>query len=309
MTSDNLPLSDRNQHLHEDAKDYIANSLSDNTLNGYRSDLEHYIAWGGKLPATPEMVANYLSDYADSLSVATLSRRIAALSKIHELKKHPSPTKTDIVRSVMAGIRRKHSKPQRQASPITKERLFMMLDTCDKDIKGIRDRAILLIGFTSAMRRSELIGLDRKDLEFVPEGVIITIERSKTDQEGQGQRIAIPFAKGDQCAVKALKTYLTTAQIEEGPIFRSMNGNNLWHERMSSRGLVYIIKARAKAAGMDPSYFSGHSLRAGFVTTAAHSSVSTWQIMEQTRHKSEATLRRYIREANLFKKHALDGIL
>lgn len=186
-----------------------------------------------------------------------------------------------------------------------------MLETCEDDIKGVRDRALLLVGFASAFRRSELVALNYSNVEFVPEGIILTIESSKTDQQGEGRRIGIPYARGKHCPVVSLKAYMDTGQVTEGPVFRSLGvgKEGLGIYRLSSHGVAYIIKQRAVLAGFDPAMFSGHSLRAGFVTSAAQAGAETWTIMKQTGHRSETTLRRYIREGELFSANPLTKIL
>jgi len=306
---DNYHLSLGQNGPSERTKDYVRASSSEATLRAYKADLEHFMTWGGSVPATANIVANYLSDYAGVLSVATLSRRIAALSKIHAVRQLENPTKSELVRSTMRGIKRTHGTSPSQVSPLTKERLIKMIETCEDSRKGIRDRALLLIGFASALRRSELIALDYRHIEFVPEGLILTVERSKTDQKGEGRRIGIPYAKGEHCPVKSLSAYLDFKEIADGPLLCSLSVDGTGNDRLTGNGIAYIIKQRSKAAGFDPTMFSGHSLRAGFATTAAQSGVETWTIMKQTGHRSEATIRRYIREGELFQVNALTNIL
>ena len=308
-TPDNFNLSSVENEPSERTKDYVRASSSEATLRAYKSDLKHFVAWGGIVPASPELVANYLAEHAGKLSVSTLSRRVAALSKMHEVKRFDNPTKTELVRATMRGVRRKHHVAPKQVSPITRERLIKMLETCEDDDKGVRDRALLLIGFASALRRSELVSLDCSHIELVPEGVILNIVRSKTDQQGEGRRIGIPYAKGEHCPVKSIKAYMDMAQLINGPLFRSLGEVGLGEERLADHGVAYIIKNRAKLADFDPAMFSGHSLRAGFATSAAQAGAETWSIMKQTGHKSEATVRRYIREGELFTTNAMTNIL
>ena len=306
---DNYHLSQGQYGPSERTKDYVRASSSEATLRAYKADLEHYVAWGGSIPSTPDVVANYLSDHAGELSVATLSRRIAALSKIHAVRKLENPTKSELVRSTMRGIKRTHGTSPSQVSPLTKERLIKMIETCEDSRKGIRDRALLLIGFASALRRSELLALNCKNVEFVPEGLILTIERSKTDQEGEGRRLGIPFAKGEHCPVKSLQTYIDYEQLMYGPLFRSLSVDGDGKSGLTGNGIAHIIKQRAKAADFDPTMFSGHSLRAGFATSAAQAGAETWAIMKQTGHRSETTVRKYIREGELFKMTAASNLL
>jgi integrase len=308
VRSDNLPLSDP-QTLDEEASEYVRLSLSENSLKAYKSDLNHFLNWGGAIPATDTMVANYLTAYAKTLSVATLERRLGALSKIHRAKGHISPTRSELVQSVMTGIRRKHGKPQRKAAPLTKDRLIRVLDVCGEDLKGQRDRALLLIGFAGALRRSELVGIKMDDIDFLPEGLIITIPKSKTDQTGKGHRIGIPYAHGDICPVKTLETYIQTAGITQGPIFRALYKSDVTEYGIGHKRVNQIIKTRVKEACMNPNLFSGHSLRSGFVTSAAEAGQEVWKIMRQTRHKSERTIEGYVREGGMFTFNALKGML
>lgn len=308
-TFDNYILSKVENEASERVKDYLRASASEATLRAYKADLEHFTKWGGVIPSKSEMVANYLAEFAGTLSVATLSRRVAALSKIHEVRELKNPTKSELVKSTMRGIRRKHGVAPTQMAPITKERLIKMLETCGDGVTGKRDKALLLVGFASALRRSELVALNCKDMEWVPEGIILNIERSKTDQQGEGRRIGIPYAQGEHCPVNALKEYFKVCELVDGALFRSLGEVGLGDKRLTGHGVAYIIKKRAKQAGFDPSLFSGHSLRAGFATSAAQAGAETWAIMKQTGHKSEATLRRYIREGELFTVNALTGVL
>ena len=268
------------------------------------------MTWGGHIPASSQLIANYLADNAEQLSVATLERRLAALSKIHSSLGVENTARAELVRATMRGIRRSKGTAQRQVAPITKERLLAMTAICDHGLRGARDRALLLVGFAGALRRSELVALNCKNVEFVPEGMVLTIERSKTDQEGRGRRVGIPYARGEVCPVLALKEYLTIAGISEGPVFRPMASTKcLAQARLTSTSVALAIKCRAKLAGLDPMMFSGHSLRSGFATAAAQAGAETWAIMKQTGHRSEATVRRYIRDGELFSANSASGML
>jgi integrase len=307
---DNIPLSKPIDEPTERVKEFLRASTSSATLKAYKCDVEHFLAWGGHIPASSQLIANYLADNAEQLSVATLERRLAALSKIHNSLGVENSARAELVRTTMRGIRRSKGTAQRQVAPITRERLLAMTAICGDCLRGARDRALLLLGFAGALRRSELVALNCKNVEFVPEGMVLTIERSKTDQEGRGRRVGIPYARGEVCPVLALKEYLTIAEISEGPVFRPMASTNyLSDTRLTSTSVALAIKCRAKHAGLDPARFSGHSLRAGFATCAARAGAETWAIMKQTGHRSEATLRRYIRDGELFTHNALGSIL
>ncbi|SFM43217.1 site-specific integrase [Nitrosomonas communis] len=290
-------------------QDYLNASLSVNTLRAYHDDLQHFQNWGGTLPATPDQITFYLAHYAQELTIATLTRRLASLSKIHKIKQWPNPISTELVRSTFRGIRNQHGVKQRQVAPAIKEDIVAMAANL-QGIKGIRDKALLLIGFAGAFRRSELASLQVSDIEFVQQGVLIHLRRSKTDQAGQGRKIAIPYARGILCPVIALREWLQHSGITEGPIFRNINRHGqIGTQMISPQSIALVIKERAKVAGLDFTQYSGHSLRAGLVTSAAQAGVSSWKIRQQTGHKSDAMLQRYIRDANIFTDNAAGGVL
>jgi site-specific recombinase XerD len=171
----------------EAVRDLIEHSVSDSTRVAYASDLKHFAEWGGVLPAAPEMVAAYVAAYAGKLSVATITRRVATLSKAHQAMTGDNPCQSALVKATLQGLRRKHRTAQKQAKALTREDLFGLLDPMGDGMKDTRDRALLLLGFAGGFRRSELVGLDVADIEHVRQGVIITLRHSKTDQEGAGR--------------------------------------------------------------------------------------------------------------------------
>jgi len=190
------------------------------------------------------------------------------------------------------------------------EDLWAILDKTGDSIRDQRDRALLLIGVAGGLRRSELVGLDLTDLEFVREGLIITLRRSKTDQEGRGRRIGIPHARGRWCPVREVQVWIEAAVIEEGPLFRSLRkGGAISADRLSGEAVSALIKRHVSVIGLDPAKFSGHSLRAGFVTSAARAGIATHLIRQQTGHASDATMSRYIREGSLFRGNAAGQLL
>lgn len=289
---------------------YLAAAISDNTRRAYRSDLRHFFDWGGTIPASPAMVAEYLAAHAGTLAVATLVRRLAAISKAHTSQGLPSPTASELVRLTLRGIRRTHGRPQRQVAAATREDVLAMVAGLGGGLKDTRDRALLLIGFAGAFRRSELVALERKDLERLPQGIVITVKRGKTDQEGRGRRVAIPHAQGSVCPVQALNQWLSAARITEGPVFRAVGRHGRVSDRaLSAEVVALVIKARAKAVGLDPARYSGHSLRAGLATSAAAEGVSSWKIRGQTGHASDAMLGRYIRDGRMFVDNAAAAVL
>lgn len=288
---------------------YIQSAIANNTRSAYQSDLAHFMAWGASIPSSPEQLAAYLADHATELSPATLARRLVSIGKAHTTQGLSSPTKSELVKATLRGIRRTVGVSQRQASPALKEDVIAMVENLS-GFKGVRDRALLLIGFAGAFRRSELVELEYADIEFVAEGVSITIRKSKTDQEGIGRKLGVPHARGVVCPVKALKAWLAISEITEGKIFRPCNRHRMTsNEGLSPQSVALIVKHRAKAVGLDADVYSGHSLRAGLVTSAAKAGVSSWKIRQQTGHKSDAMLQRYIRDSQIFIDNAAGAIL
>lgn len=285
-------------------KKYTDQALSDNTRRAYRTDLAHFEAFGGVIPSTPEAVASYLVFHAESLSIATLTRRLAAIAKAHSLQGLPSPTSSELVKLTFRGIRRQHGKPQNRAAALTKEDLIVTLAAIPDDLRGCRDKALLLIGFCAALRRSELCRIKAEDLDWTREGIILTLPRSKTDQMGEGRQIGIPYGRGRICPVATLREWLTRSGIVGGYIFRAIGNGEVEEGHLCDRSIAQIIKARAAKAGLDPARFSGHSLRAGLATSAAAAGIASHQIRAQTGHKSDAMLSRYIREGSLFTGNA-----
>jgi len=226
LTSDNPHLSDPNKvctaaplTINEDdftdalgkARDYVRESVAPNTRRAYLCDLAHFETWGGVIPASPELVAGYLAQHAGRLAVATLVRRIASISKAHEARNIPNPCRAEIVRATMRGIKRRWGCAQDQAKALVREDLFLLLDAMGAGVKDTRDRALLLLGFAGGFRRSELVGLDHADIEIVHQGLVVTIRRSKVDQEGAGRKIGVPYGRTRYCPVLAL--YKGRAQI------------------------------------------------------------------------------------------------
>lgn len=289
--------------------DYVRASLSDNSCRAYSSDLRHFVNWGGSIPANPEMVAGYLAAYAASHSVATLSRRLVSIGKAHSSLGLESPTKSDLVKATLRGVRHVHGSAQRRVAAAIKEDVLSMVTGLD-GVQGARDAALLLLGFAGAFRRSELVALDIADLQKVQQGLLVNLRFSKTDQGGVGRTVAIPFARGVVCPVLALRRWIEIAGISEGPVFRAINRHGqISDARLSSQSVAIIVKRRAKDVGLDPSNYAGHSLRSGLVTSAAMMGVSSWKIRQQTGHKSDAMLARYIRDANVFVDNAAGAIL
>lgn len=279
---------------------YIDAALSDNTLRAYRSDLKHFVTWGGSIPATPESIAEYLAQHAQVHAYSTLARRLVAIDRAHRACGISSPVDSPLIRTTLQGIRRTHGCAVRRVAALKKVDLLKMLRGLE-GLRGLRDKALLLVGFAAALRRSELVRLNVTDVLFVDAGMVIRLRKSKTDQEGKGREILIPNVRGKNSPCRVLRKWLNEANIQEGAIFRQINcAGSVLPNPLSGQSVAIIIKRRAEEAGFDPRVFSGHSLRAGFVTDAAMHGATANSIREQTGHKSDAMLQRYIRQAQIF---------
>ena len=288
--------------------DYLLAALANNTQKAYRSDLAHFLQWGGSIPATSESVASYLAKHAACLSVATLSRRLVAIGHAHTAQHLASPSTSELVKATLHGIRRLNGSAQRHVSPVLKDDMQAMVNGL-RGIKGLRDKALLLTGFAGALRRSELVSLQVEDIQFVAEGAIVHLRRSKTDQTGQGRYIAIPYVRKRICPAKAIQQWLLQSGIKSGVLFRRVTRyGDVLNQGLTAQSVALVVKARAQAAGLNAVQFSGHSLRAGFATSAAKAGASTWKIRQQTGHQSDAMLQTYIRDAQLFKDNPLAKI-
>ncbi|TIQ44612.1 site-specific integrase [Mesorhizobium sp.] len=296
--------------LSDKVSSYVEKGLAENTKRAYAADLAHFEAWGGSVPATDTVIASYLAEHAETLAVATLCRRLATISKAHTAKGLTSPTRSELVKSTIRGIRRSRGTAQAEAKPLLRDALFAVLERMGNDIKSIRDRALLLIGFAGGFRRSELVGLDVEDIEHVRQGIVVLLRRSKTDQEGVGRKIGIPFGRTRCCPVNALDQWLSTAAIDAGPIFRGVSRHgHISEQRLSAEAVALVLKERLLAADISPDGFSAHSLRAGLVTSAAVAGAATWKIRQQTGHASDAMLSRYIRDGDIFTANAAGAVL
>jgi len=305
------------QEVVERAKEYARQAKAENTLRAYRSDWTHFEEWCSRqglapLPAAPATVALYITALAEAgRAVSTIRRRLASISAAHQAAGHQSPTQDMQVKTIWAGIRRAKGTAQRQVAPVVTEHLRAIVGALQLDtLAGLRDRALLLVGFIGAFRRSELVGLNVEDLTPTAEGFVVTLRRSKTDQEGEGETKAIPYgANAETCPARALRAWLDAAGITSGPVFRAVNRHGqVSARRLSDRAVALIVKRSVEAVGLDASRFSGHSLRAGFATAAARAGASERDIARVTHHKSDRVLRRYIRDAQVFDNAALSAV-
>lgn len=297
---------------------YIHAALAPRTRQAYREDLTRFLAWGGRIPSTPEVVAGYLAAHGDSHAPAALGRWAVNLGRAHTSQGLTDPCRSALVRTTLRGIRRARGIAPRQVAPLEREALLALLAPLGEAPRDVRDRALLLTGFAAALRRSELVALTAADVVFGAQGLILTVRRSKTDQEGASRQIGIPPAQGPVCPVRALRAWLTTAAglgadgepVSPAPLFRPIDCHGrLAPQALTGHAVAVIVKQRAAAAGLDSESFSGHSLRAGFCTAAARHGAPAWRIQQISGHKTHASLERYIRAGHLFDDHPLEGML
>jgi len=305
--------------LHEETLNNLKSSKANNTLRAYKSDFKDFGGFCAKhgfdsLPTDPKVVSLYLTHLSKKSKISTLRRRLVSIGMVHKLKGHYLDTKHPIIIENLLGIKRVKGSYQKGKKPILINHLKSIINVIDEqkidEIKKARDKALLLVGFAGGFRRTELISIDHEDLEFVTEGVKIIIKRSKTDQFGEGMTKGIPyFSNQKYCPVNNLKKWLELSNIKSGPIFRRFaKGSVLTNYRLTDQSVVLIIKIYLNLAGIENKNYSGHSLRSGFATVAAESGADERSIMTMTGHKTTQMVRRYIREANIFKNNALNKI-
>ena len=288
---------------------YVNAAIADNTRRAYRQDLADFLQWGGMVPSTSEAVSAYIADRAQTQTPATLTRRVVGIGRAHVSQGLADPTKSDLVRTVLRGVRRVKGSAQRQVNPLLKHDLLSML-SCVSGVSGTRDRALLLLGFAAALRRSELAALTVQDIEFVREGMVVHLRKSKTDQTAEGRKIGVPLGRHSACPVKSLEQWLACAKINAGPIFRPVTrAGQIGDSQLSAQSIALIIKGYAKQIGLDATKFSGHSLRAGLVTSAIQAGVPVHKVQAQTGHQSVEMSARYIRDAGLFDGNASGALL
>ncbi|MDF1502299.1 site-specific integrase [Roseisolibacter sp. H3M3-2] len=297
------------------AYDYADRAVAPATLRAYAADWRVFVAWCEPrglcpIPALPETVAVHIADEAKrGRKPSTIGRRLAAIRAAHTAVQLEPPTTAAVVRRVVHGIRREHGTRADKKSPATVERLVAMTAHCPTTLTGKRDRALLLLGFAGAFRRSELVALDVADLEEAADGLRVLVRRGKTDQEGEGAVVAIVRGR-DACPVAAVRAWLAAAGITEGAVFRPVSkGGRVLDGRLAPFSVARIVKHYAERAGLDPDAFAGHSLRAGFLTSAAERGKPLDRLMAVSRHRRVDTLLGYIRRADDFRDHAGAGLL
>lgn len=298
------------------ANGYAKDSRASATRRAYLSDFATFEAWCAKhrlapLPATPATVAVYLAALADlARRPATIERALTGIAHAHRTRGFAWHRGHPAITEVMTGIRRRLGTAPLQKAPLVDDELAALVAVLDKDLAGLRDRAVLTLGWWGAFRRSELAALGIGDLARVPEGLVVTLRTSKGDQEGRGVHTGVPFATdASVCAIRALDAWLDAAAITRGPLFRAVDQHGHISPRaLSDRSVALIVQRTAERAGLDPRKLAGHSLRSGFATTAARQGRTLEAIMRQTHHKSEKVARRYVRIAQVFQGNAAVGL-
>jgi len=306
--------------LQEETLLNLKSSKADNTIRAYKSDFKDFSLFCAKngfnsLPSEPKIISLYLTHLSTKdVKISTLKRRLVSIGVIHKLKGHYLDTKHPAIIENIMGIKRRKGSVQIGKKPILINSLKAIIKAIDEqnkeEIKKLRDKSIILIGFSGGFRRNEIVSLDYNDLDFVPEGLKITIKRSKTDQFGEGSKKALPyFDNYKYCPVVTLKKWIEISKINSGSLFRRFNkGSILSEKRLTDQTVALLIKEYLNLAGIDSRNYSGHSLRSGFATSTAESGADERSIMAMTGHKSTEMVRRYIKEANLFKNNALNKI-
>ena len=306
--------------LQEETLLNLQSSKAINTVRAYKSDFNDFglfCAQNGfkSLPSEPKIVSLYLTYLSTKeAKMSTLKRRLVSIGVIHKLKGHYLDTKHPSIIENIMGIKRRKGSVQKAKKPLlinTLKELINVIDQQDKEeVKKLRDRSIILIGFSGGFRRNEIVSLDYDDLDFVPEGLKINLRKSKTDQFGEGFTKALPYFNNSQyCPVVSLKKWIEISKITSGAVFRRFSkGSILSKNRLTDQTVDLLIKEYLKLTGIDSKNYSGHSLRSGFATSAAESGAEERSIMTMTGHKSTEMVRRYIKEANLFKNNALNKI-
>lgn len=296
---------------------YAQHAKSENTKKAYRVDWDDFVAWCDAhgctpSPASPETIVAYLESLADGgAKVATIRRRLSSLSVAHQMRGyvHNNPAKSALVTTCMQGIRRALGTAQTQKVPLATAELTRLVAACTKmrqPLMATRDRALLLIGCSGGFRRSELVALDTRDISETKEGIEITVRRSKTDQEGAGDVVAVPYGSHPQtCPVRALRAWLDESGITEGPLWREIDRHgHVGAERLHTSSVARIIKRACALAGLDPTRYSGHSLRSGMATAAAAGGAPERAIMRQGRWRNRAMVDRYVRHGTIWQECA-----
>ena len=299
------------------ARTFASSAKAPATKRAYQRDWCSFEAWCrdagvASLPASPATVAAYAAYViGEGLAVSTLQRALVSISQAHKMAGLAAPTSNATVLETLKGIRREKGTAQPQKAPVLPEQIRAMLAVLPGDLLGVRDQALLLLGFSGGFRRSEIVGLDVADIEFTTDGLVVVLKKSKTDQEGKGRKIGIPYGTSPEtCPVRSLRRWLDVAEVTHGPVFRPVGRwGQVSDKRLNGRAVARMVKRYAERVGLDPKRFAGHSLRSGLATAAARAGKSERSIMNQTGHRSVPMVRRYIQEGSLFTENAAAGLL
>lgn len=308
-------LSTEIQELQHEAREHLANSKSENTKRAYGSDWKQFESWCqahslDSLPADPQTLVYYITLLGKTKKASTIKRNMAAISQRHETKGYPSPTKTALVKGVWEGIQRKIGIKEEGKEALWLHELRQVVENLPQDkLIGIRDRALLVIGWAGALRRSELVSLNIEGISKTRDGLILHLNRSKTDQKAEGHDIALPLGSNPlTCPVRSFEDWVAASGIVKGPVFRRIDRHGNVMDGLTPQSVRLIVKKCCEEVGLDPTQYAAHSLRSGFCSQAAKAGKAEHQIMKQTRHKRSDSLQQYIKKANLFDNNAASGI-
>jgi len=308
-------LSNEILELQDEAKKHLANSKAENTKRAYRNDWNQFSEWCEKnglqkLPADPETIVYYITFLGKTMKASSIKRKMTAISQRHETAGYPSPTKTALVKGVWDGLQRKIGIKEEGKDALWLDDLRQLIQAIPQStLIGVRNRALLVLGWAGALRRSELVSLKLEDVSKTRDGLILHLNRSKTDQKGEGQDIALPYGSNPlTCPVRSLEDWLSVSGLLEGPLFRRIDRHGNILSGLTPQSVRLIVKNCCEKVGLDPERYGAHSLRSGFCSTAAKAGKAEHQIMKQTRHKRSDSLQRYIKKVSLFDDNAASGI-
>lgn len=303
------------KELQKEARKYLADSKSENTKRAYTSDWKLFVDWCEKkhlesLPAKPETVTLYITYLGKKHKASSIKRKITAISQRHKTAGYPSPTNSVLVKGVWDGLLRKIGRREEGKEALWLQDLRRIVETLPRDrLIGTRNRALLVMGWAGAMRRSEIVFLNVEDLRFTRDGLLVLLRKSKTDQSGEGQEIALPYGSNPlTCPVRAMQDWLEASGISSGAIFRGIDRHGNIKERLTPQSVRLIVKRCCEKVGLAPDKYGAHSLRSGFCSTAARAGKTEHQIMRQTRHRKADSLQRYIKYGTLFEDNPASGI-
>lgn len=313
--SEKTNLSTEILKLQDEAKKHLENSKSENTKHAYQIDWMQFLEWCRinkllSLPADPETIVYYITFLGKTHKASSIKRKITAIAQRHETAGYISPTKTPLVKGVWEGIQRKIGTKEEGKDAIWLQDLRQIIESIPQDtLIGIRNRALLVMGWAGALRRSEITNLNIEDISKTRDGLILHLNRSKTDQKGEGQEVALPYGSYPlTCPVRSFEDWIAAAGIVNGPLFLSINRHGNILGRLTPQSIRLIVKDCCEKVGLDSERYGAHSLRSGFCSTAARAGKPEHQIMKQTRHKRSDSLQRYIKKATLFEDNAASGI-